>query len=390
RARKAKDKKAFYGEDIDVEKFSDKSEKIKNINEEQRKNIKNVGVDIENKFVSGRFIQIDGTPVYENSMQEGIEVMDIREAIKKYNLEDYFWKAVDVETDKYTALAELKNNGGYFIRAKKNTISKFPIQACLYLNTKNFSQNVHNIIIAEENSSLNIITGCTSAHNLGSGLHVGISEFFIGKNATVNFTMIHSWNENIFVRPRTGAIAEENGKFISNYINLRKTKSIQMYPVVYLNGKNATARIQNILYADNDSKMDVGGKVIFNAENTRAEVLSKVISNGGEIFSRGNLTANSKNIKGHISCQGLILADNGIIKAIPELEGKFKDIDLTHEASVGKISKDKIEYLMARGLTEEEATSLIIEGFLNVEIEGIPINLKNEIKKVMEKSKKGM
>ncbi|ODS38243.1 MAG: hypothetical protein A7316_01010 [Candidatus Altiarchaeales archaeon WOR_SM1_86-2] len=398
KAEEAKEKKAAFGPDIDLNAFLDDTPEhgylpdVSELPGDKKESMLSVGVDADEKDRSGTFVQMDHSVVHSSSKQEGIEILGADEALKKYGwLSDYWWKAVDVGADKYTAQAELKHKKGYFIRADVGVKSKFPVQACLYLDKENLAQNVHNIIIAEEGAELNIITGCTTAPRIGSGIHIGISEFYVKKNAKVTFTMIHNWGEEIVVRPRSVIIVEEGGTFISNYVCMKKTKSLQMYPTVHLNGKNSLARLNSIIVAPRDSEMDVGSRVMLNEEGARAEIVSRAITTGGKIIARGHLAGNAKNIKAHLECRGLILSDEGAIHAIPELEGHVKNIDMSHEAAVGKIAQDEIEYLMARGLAEDEATSIIVRGFLNVGIEGLPPQLKYEIDRVISSSDvKGM
>lgn len=327
---------------------------------------------------------MDHSVIHEGSHQEGLEIMSITSALEKHDwLKDYFWKTVPVNMDKYTAAAHLAPHHGYFIRSLPGAKSIFPLQACLFIGKKGLGQNVHNVIIAEEGSELNIITGCTTAKHIKEGLHIGISEFYVKKGARISFTMIHSWAEEVMVRPRTATIVEEGGVFLSNYICLKPVKSLQMYPVSRLVGPGAMARYNSILYAHPGSHLDVGSRVILSAPQTRAEVIARTISSGGEIIARGHLVGEVPGIKAHLECRGLILKD-GLIHAIPELEGKVADIDMSHEAAVGKIAQEEIEYLMARGLSAEEATAAIVRGFMDVGIMGLPGHLAKEIDKAIK------
>lgn len=393
KAEKAKEKKAAFGSDIDIEKFTKDAPSYKyaanlsKISEDEKRDISKVGIEIDNK--NHIYIQKDASVIHSTGMKNGCEVISIKTALQKYDwAKEYYWKAVDVETDKFTASAELNLMNGYFIRAEKGVKCSSPVHAALCIGTENFTQSVHNIIIAEEGSELNIITGCLSASSILSGMHIGVTEFYVKKDAKISFTMVHNWNKEFAVRPRTAAIVEDNGKFISNYICMSDVKTLQTYPVVKLN-KNSAARLTSILIAREGAEMDVGGKIIFNGENSKGEIIARTITTGGKIISRGNLTGNASNVKGHTACDGLVLSEKGSIKAIPELEGNAMDAELTHEAAVGKIAKEKVEYLMARGLNEEQATSMIVRGFLNVEIEGLSKNLKKQIDNVIEQLSKG-
>lgn len=390
KAKKAERKPAFLGPDIDLAHYTDEAEDLTRVSAlrelapEVKEIALSVGVNTGEAERAGSFFQMNKSVLFVASHDVGLEVMSTTEALEKYEwLRDYWWRTVMVDADKYTARAELRLQGGYFIRALPGSKVLMPVQACLYLNREMFSQNVHNIIIAEEGSELHIITGCTTGRDIKSGMHVGISEFFVKKNAHITFSMIHSWAEEVAVRPRSGAIVEEGGIFLSNYICLKPVRTLQMYPVVYCTGKGAIARFNNILLAHEGSSMDVGSRVILSAPNCRAEAITRAITIGGDIISRGHLVGEAPDIKAHLECRGLILKEKGRIYAIPELEGKLPNVEMSHEAAVGKIAEEEIHYLMSRGLTEDEARAAIIRGFLDVDIKGLPAQLKEEIRRTI-------
>jgi Fe-S cluster assembly scaffold protein SufB len=166
-------------------------------------------------------------------------------------------------------------------------------------------------------------------------------------------------------------------------------RSVQAYPTVRLNGKGAVTRLNTIAIAHPGSELDLGSRAIFNAPDTRAELVSRTITVGGRIIARGEMIANEKGAKGHLECKGLVIG-KGSQLAIPVLEANIDDVELTHEAAVGKIAKDQVEYLMARGLTEEEAVGMIVRGFLDVGIRGIPEELKAEIENTISQTAFGM
>jgi Fe-S cluster assembly scaffold protein SufB len=397
KAREALNKPASAGEDIDLSGYVTPEKEdlpyqpdLSGLAAEEKEQMLSSGIILENpKERSGTFLQMDNTPVHFSSGQEGIEVMSTSEAMERYDwMQDYWWKAVQVDTDKYTANVELCEADGYFIRALSGQKSVFPVQACLYLAKKQAIQNVHNIVIAEEGSELHIITGCTTAHRSEPGLHLGVSEFYIKKGAKVSFTMIHNWNPEVAVRPRTGAIVEENGLYLSNYALMKPVGSLQMNPIATCVGENSIVRFNSILVAPQGSDLDIGSRTILNARGSKTEVISRAITTGGNIVARGYIEGNAPDVKGHLECRGLILSGNGMIHAIPELKGTLAGIDLSHEAAVGKIAEEEVEYLMARGLTRMEATATIVRGFLRVDIEGLPPALDAELKKAIEASEK--
>lgn len=389
RALAAQNKKAPMGEDINLGKFKLDGSYFESINykdlpEEYREQSIKTGIDLEEKQRAGTFFQLDHSVICAKAQSPEIEVMSTTEALEKYEwLQDYYWRAVDVDADKYTAQAELHPTHGYFIRSKPGAKVIYPVQACLFIGTPQLAQNVHNIIIAEEGSELHIITGCTTAPEVKSALHIGISEFYVKKNAKLSFTMIHNWAEEVEVRPRTGTLIEENGVFLSNYICMRPVKSLQMYPTAHLIGENAIARYNTILYAPAGSNLDVGSRVYLKSKANRAEIIARAIAKGGRIISRGHIVGEVPGVKAHLECRGLILGNGGRIHAIPELEGKVEGVDLSHEAAVGKIAEEEIQYLMARGLSSDEATSVIVRGFLDVDIPDLPNQLKDEVKRII-------
>jgi Fe-S cluster assembly scaffold protein SufB len=394
KAKAAAAKRAAFGEDIDLGDYVSSTEDQpyqpdpSKLPAKAKKRMLEAGVILDDPGQrAGTFIQMDNAPVHSSVKQEGLEVMAISQALQEYDwLSDYWWQAVAVDTDKYTASVELNQYNGYFIRTLSGFKTIYPVQACLYLAKAQLAQNVHNIIIAEENSELHIITGCTSASDEEAGLHLGVSEFYIKKGAKVTFTMIHSWNPEVAVRPRSAAVIEENGLFLSNYVLMKPVHSLQMYPTARCVGENAVVRFNSILLAGTGSSLDIGSRVILNASGAKTEVISRAITTGGDIIARGYIEGNAPDVKGHLECRGLILTGGGMIHAIPELKGNLAGIDLSHEAAVGKIAEEEVEYLMARGLTRSEATATIVRGFLRVDIEGLPPLLGAELQRAIQAS----
>jgi Fe-S cluster assembly scaffold protein SufB len=398
KAKAASAKPAALGEDIDLSTYINAAEEQpyqadpSKLPAKAKEQMLGAGVILDDVSQrSGTYIQMDNAPVHSSVRQEGVEVMATSEALEKYDwLSDYWWRAVAVDTDKYTANVELAQYDGYFIRALTGAKTIYPVQACLYLTKARLAQKVHNIIIAEEESELHIITGCTTASKEDPGLHMGVSEFYIKRGAKVTFTMIHSWSPEVAVRPRTAAIVEENGLFLSNYVLMKPVRSLQMYPAARCVGENAVVRYNSILVAAPGSSLDVGSRAILNAKGAKTEIVSRAITTGGSVIARGYIEGNAPDVKGHLECRGLILMEEGTIHAIPELKGNLAGIDLSHEAAVGKIAEEEVEYLMTRGLTRTEATAVIVRGFLNVDIEGLPPMLSAELRRAVEASEKDL
>ncbi|ADI74823.1 SufBD protein [Methanohalobium evestigatum Z-7303] len=392
RAEKALDKKASYGQDFDLSEYeiapseSEQVETLTEWDEKTQKQLLNTGVVPSGEGRSGSLVVLNNAVSYSSTKSENVELIPTKQAREKYDwLDDYAWNLVPVDTDKYTAATYLQQPNGYFIRAHAGKKETLPVQTCLLLGNKEVSQTVHNIIIVEENAELEIITGCTTKEEVMSGLHLGISEMYVKKGGKLTFTMIHNWAEDIGVRPRTKIKVEEGGTFINNYIALKPVKSIQSYPTAFLDGKGAVARFNTIAVGHPGSELDLGSKVEFNSPETKAELISRTITTGGNVVARGEMVGNADNAKGHLECRGLVLSDDGSQRAIPILEANLQNVELTHEAAVGKIARDQVEYLMSRGLSEDEAVGMIVRGFLDVGIKGLPEELESDINETIDK-----
>lgn len=396
RAELSRHKKAAFGTDLNLEEFSRQGGAWKydpdylHFSPEERSRLLTAGIELTDDDHAGTFLQADKAIVHCHTREPGVEVLPITDAVQRYEwAKDLLWSLVAVDADKYTARTELELDNGYFIRAYKGAHISQPVESCLYLRTDRFAQHVHNLVVVEEGASLHIITGCATHPGVRSGLHIGVSEFYIKAGGQLTFTMVHNWGEDVHVRPRTAVMVEQGGRYISNYLLLRPVKSVQMYPTVTLNGEGAMARLQSILIAHPGCELDVGGRVILKAPHTRAEVIARTLAIGGYSMARGHLVGMVPDIKAHLECRGLILGD-GVVHAVPELEGRVAGVDMSHEAAVGKIAAEEVEYLMARGLDEEEAVSTIVRGFLNVKIEGLPSALEDELEQAIQETNKGL
>lgn len=342
------------------------------------------GIDVNNPSESGAFMHLNHSGVHCKTNREGLEVMDIKAALEEFDgLPDYYWQLVDKDKDEFTRATYDNLHGGYFIRAKAGAKITEPVQSCLFIDKAGISQNVHNIVVVEEGAELHIISGCATAHGAKESAHLGISEFYVHKGGKLTFTMIHNWSVDTAVRPRSAGVLEEDAVFLSNYVLLKPVKDLQMYPKITLKGANSVARFNSVIVAPEGSYIDCGNRIEMQAPNTRAEIIARTLTTGGTIINRGFIGAEAVPARGHLECKGLILG-GGRIHAIPELDSDQDGVELSHEAAVGKIAQEEIEYLMARGLDEDEATSTIVRGFLNVEMDGLPKELQNAIEQQID------
>jgi Fe-S cluster assembly scaffold protein SufB len=322
-----------------------------------------------------------------NSAQE-FEMLPIAAALQRYDWleQEYSFHAVPADYDEITSQCAAQELPlGFFIRVHQGAHVTLPCQAAMYMATNDITQAVHNIVILEEGSRLELITGCVSNHQVTDGRHLAVEEYYIAKNASLTSTMVHSWGNHVTVYPRTGAIVGENGSFESNYISMHAAQLIKSDPQTYLNGKGASAQYLTIVLGTPGSEIDTGGNVYLNAEDTNAELLHRGVCLGGKMKQGGLIIANAPG-RGHVDCAGMLLETKGegYIQSIPGLQSHHPDARLSHEASIGKIAPEQLEYLMSRGMEEMEAVSMLIRGFLGADIIGLGDELDAQIAEIVE------
>lgn len=344
------------------------------------------GIDASEGARSASFLQKDSAVLFSRSLAEGVEITDIRRALEEIpEAKEYYGAAFDLLDRDYPRDTE----GGFFVRVRKGAEVKLPVQACLFLKSLGFRQKVHNIIVVEEGAQAHMITGCSAAAAATEGFHLGITEIFLKKGARLNSTMVHSWNAGISVQPLTVSILEEGAELVSNYICLRPVQDVTMYPVSLLSGEGAKAVYNSLVFSHPGCRHDIGSRAILRAAGTRAEMITRAVSLGGSVTARGHIMAESPRTAGHIECRGLLLSEKGRIHAIPEMETEFRDVELSHEAAIGKIRREELEYLCSRGFNAAQAQSVIVRGFMDVNILGLPDILKKSIEALEEQTLKG-
>ena len=393
RAKRALTRPATFGEDLDLDRYTFKPTEpqrltVEDLSDEDRRLVEEVGFNPEGRDVAGSYIQFDNESFLADVFikQEGLEVLPTRVALERYDwLHDYLWRAVPVDADKYTALSELREYDGYFIRAHEGQSIQMPVQTCLVIKRGKSIQNVHNIVIAEPGSELHIVTGCATPSHVERSLHLGVSEFYIKRGARLTFTMVHKWNEAVDVRPRTGVVVERNGIYVSSYAILSPVRSLQTYPKVRLIGRNARADLYTVVYGVGRSRYDVGGLLSLEAPGTRGKVVSRTIAKDqSEVTARGELSGQVSGVRARLECNGLLLSEEARIRAVPILDASAEGVELSHEATVGKVGADQLNYLMSRGLTEDEATSLIVRGFMHLKAPDLPPSLQRAIDEAVQ------
>ncbi|HID08863.1 TPA: SufD family Fe-S cluster assembly protein, partial [Candidatus Micrarchaeota archaeon] len=241
------------------------------------------------------------------------------------------------------------------------------------------TQPVHNVIVADEGAVLDVVTGCTVLTD--TALHIGVSEFYVGRDATVRFLMVHNWERGVDARPRTGVLVEEGGKFISCYANFFPARRVQSRTSVYVKD-HGYAYVSSVLMARRDTRFDVGAGAHLQGEGASVELVSRaVLAEGGSVDSPLEIRAEHPGVSGRIDCKALQLGRSRV-STVPRLVSEYPDVDLSHEAYVGRLDRRKVEYLMSKGLTEEEATALIVRGFVRLDIPHISEKMRAQFESI--------
>ncbi len=337
---------------------------------------------------SGTCIVKDSTALCAYSCVDGLELLPIAAALKKYAwLKDrYYWGIISREKsflyDKFSCCEEPL---GYFLKVRKGMKIQLPVQTALYMTEPDEKQLIHNIIIMEDDSELELITGCVSKYGVRRGEHNSISETYIGKNVRFQNTMIHNWGADMKVISHSAALVEEDSRYINNYVALRPAGTTVSDPVTYLDGRGASAKYFSIILGSEDSMITIGGNVYLNAKETSAEIAHRAVGAGGRILQKGLLVGNAP-CHAHVDCAGMLITSGskGFVKSVPGLKSCHPEACMSHEASIGRIAPQQVQYLMTYGMEEREAVSCIIRGFLDVDIHGFGHELDRKIAQIAE------
>lgn len=349
-------------------------------------------IEAEKKYLGGVGAQFESEVVYHNMIKEledkNIIFCDTDTALKKYPdlFKDYFNNLVKYDENKYTALNGAVWSGGTFIYIPPNTILDRPLQSYFRINSKNMGQFERTIIIVDEGSDLHYMEGCTAPTYTSDSLHAAVVEIYVKKNAKCRYTTIQNWSSDVYNLVTKRAIVEENG--LMEWIDGNIGSKINMkYPCCILNGKKARGNCISIAVAKENQIQDTGAKMIHLALNTTSNIISKSIAvKGGKADYRGTVNISKKaiNSSSTIKCDTIIVDDESTSDTIPINIVSNNNSFIEHEATVSKISKDKLFYLMSRGINEEKAKELIIMGFIDRFREELPMEYAVELNNLLK------
>lgn len=349
-------------------------------------------IEAEQKYLAGIGAQYESESVYHNMLKELVDkniiFCDTDTALKEYPelFKKYFNKLVKYDENKYTALNGAVWSGGTFIYIPPYTKLDRPLQSYFRINSVNMGQFERTIIIVDEGSELHYMEGCTAPTYSTDSLHAAVVEIYVGKNAKCRYTTIQNWSNNVYNLVTKRAIVEENG--LMEWVDGNIGSKINMkYPSCILNGKYSKGRCISIAVATKDQIQDAGARMIHLAPNTTSEIISKSIAaNGGDATYRGKvkITKDAINSKSIVKCDTIILDEMSRSDTIP-VNLVCNDLsNINHEATVSKISKEKLFYLMSRGLTEDKAKELLIMGFIDRFREELPMEYAVELNALLK------
>ena len=365
-----------------------------NIKQTAKDEFNQLGVISSEKYLDGMGVQYQSEVIYHNMLEElkqkNVIFTSIEDAFLNHRelIDKYFSKIVKPEENKFTALNGAVFSGGSFIYIPKNTKLDRPLQSYFRISSKNLGQFERTLIIVDDNSSLHYVEGCTAKSYSTSNLHAAVVEIYVGKNSTCRYSTIQNWATNVYNLVTKRALVEENGKmeWIDGNIGSYKTMK---YPCCILKGNNSKGTCITISVAKQNQHQDSGARMLHIGKNTTSNIISKSIaSNGGKSDFRGEIRIekDASNSSSIVKCDTLILDKNSSSDSYPINILKNTTSNIEHEATVSKISEEKLFYLMTRGLTKEQAIDLIVLGFTDEFKKELPMEYAVELNQLLKQN----
>ena len=344
--------------------------------------------EAERKSLAGVGAQYDSELVYHNLQEEvarqGVIYTDIESALHgPYGkmIEEHFMKLVPPTDHKFAALNGAVWSGGSFVYVPKGVNVEIPLQSYFRLNAKGAGQFEHTLIIVDEGAQLHFIEGCSAPKYNVANLHAGCVELFVGKNAKLRYSTIENWSKNMYNLNTKRAKVEENG--IMEWVSGSFGSHVSyLYPMTILKGDNARSQFTGVTFAGKGQNLDTGVKMVHIGKDTSSYINTRSISKGGGISTYRSAVViqnQAKNAKSAASCQSLMLDDESRSDTLPAIDVRTNKADVGHEAKIGRISEDDVFYLMSRGISEEEAKSLIVSGFADSVSKELPLEYAVEM-----------
>lgn len=353
--------------------------------------------EAEKKFLAGVKAQYESEVVYgslrEELSNQGVIFTDTDSAVREHPdlVKKYFATIIPPSDNKFAALNSAVWSGGSFIYVPKGVKIDFPLQAYFRINAENMGQFERTLIIVDEGAQIHYVEGCTAPMYSTESLHSAVVEIIVNKHARCRYTTIQNWANNIYNLVTKRAVAYENAvmEWIDGNLGSRLTMK---YPAVYMMEPGARGEILSIAFASAGQHQDAGAKLVHCAPNTSGRIISKSISkNGGRASYRGlvKVEPGAKKSKSNVVCDALILDPKSRSDTYPYIEVDEQDVSIGHEASVSRIGEEQLFYLTSRGLSEAEASTMIVSGFIEPLVKELPMEYAVEMNRLIELQMEG-
>src|SRR5580693_7176885 len=353
--------------------------------------------EAERKFLAGVGAQYESEVVYhslrEDLQKKGVIFVDTDTAVREHPelVKQYFTSVIPIQDNKFAALNTAVWSGGSFVYIPKGVKVDVPLQAYFRINSDNMGQFERTLIIADEGSSVHYIEGCTAPNYSSDSLHSAVVELIAHKCAKIRYPTIQNWSDNVYNLVTKRAIANEDAtvEWIDGNLGSKVTMK---YPAIYLMGEHAHGEVLSAAFAGEGQHQDAGSKCVHVASNTTSNVVSRSISkDGGRTSYRGHIKVLPKahNVKVSVRCDALLLDEESRSDTYPYMDIDNPDVTIGHEASVSKVGEDQIFYLTSRGITEQDATALIVNGFFEPFVKELPMEYAVELNRLLALSMEG-
>jgi Fe-S cluster assembly protein SufB len=353
--------------------------------------------EAERKFLAGVSAQYDSEVVYHNIRADleklGVLFSDCDTGLREHEdiFRKYFGTVIPPNDNKFAALNSAVWSGGSFVYVPAGVKVDVPLQAYFRINSDNMGQFERTLIIAEEGSSVHYIEGCTAPNYSSDSLHSAVVELIAHPGAKIRYTTIQNWSDNVYNLVTKRAVAHERAtvEWIDGNIGSKVTMK---YPSVYLMGEGAHAEVMSAAFAGSGQHQDAGSKAIHVAPNTTSNIVSRSISKGsGRTSYRGHIKVLPKasNVKVNVRCDALLLDEESRSDTYPYMDIDNPDVTIGHEASVSKVGEDQIFYLTSRGISDQDAVALIINGFFEPFVKELPMEYAVELNRLLALSMEG-
>ncbi len=382
------DEIVFYARppQVDQKRWEDVPDNIKNT-------FDRLGIpEAEQKYLAGVGAQYDSEMVYHNIQEtlekQGVIFLSIENGLKQYPeiFREYFSTVVPIQDNKFAALNSAVWSGGSFVYVPKGVKVDLPLQAYFRLNMANIGQFERSLIIADEGAQVHYVEGCTAPLYSTESFHSGVIEIVVKKGARVRYTTIQNWSTNVYNLVTQRAKVFENGTMEWVDANLG-SKITMKYPSCYLMEPGAHGEVLSVAFAGPGQQQDAGAKMLHFASNTSSKITSKSISRGnGRASYRGlvRVAAEAENSRSNVVCDALLLDHESRSDTYPTIDVHAKDVSIGHEATVSKIGEEQLFYLNSRGLTDEEATTMVVSGFIEPLVKELPMEYAVEMNRLVQ------